>query len=272
MSRTTDLAEWLGRYGLGQYTQIFDENHIELSVLPDLTDNDLKTLGVSLGHRKILLRAIGALTAADQSSGATTAVSNLGAEASSPSQNREAELRQITVMFCDLVGSTQLSEQLDPEDLQVLIDAYREVCSSAIRRYGGQVASFAGDGVMAFFGWPRAHEDAAVRALHAALETLSAVTNIPGPVRLASRVGICTGRVVVGQIGRGGPGEYDGGGGRNAQYCRASANARRAQHFGCFRIDETAHIGRLRFPRPRFPGTQRHNQTSSRVSCPFREA
>jgi hypothetical protein len=90
MSRATDLAEWLGKYGLDQYTQIFDENHIELSVLPDLTDNDLKILGVSLGHRKILLRAIGALTAADQSSGATTAVSDLGAEASSPSQNREA--------------------------------------------------------------------------------------------------------------------------------------------------------------------------------------
>jgi class 3 adenylate cyclase/predicted ATPase len=207
MSRTTDLAEWLGRFGLSQYTQIFDENHIELSVLPDLTDNDLKSLGVSLGHRKIFLRAIGALKATDQASGATTAVSTLGADEFSPSQNREAELRQITVMFCDLVGSTQLSEKLDPEDLQVLIDAYREVCSSAIRRYGGEVASFAGDGVMAFFGWPRAHEDAAARALHAALETLSAVTNIPGPVRLASRAGICTGRVVVGQIGRGGPGE-----------------------------------------------------------------
>jgi class 3 adenylate cyclase/tetratricopeptide (TPR) repeat protein len=207
MSRATDLAAWLGKYGLDQYTQIFDENHIELSVLPDLTDNDLKTLGVSLGHRKILLRAIGALTAADQSSGATTAVSDLGAEASSPSQNREAELRQITVMFCDLIGSTQLSEKLDPEDLRVLIDVYREVCSSAIKRYGGEVASFAGDGVMAFFGWPRAHEDAAVRALHAGLETLSAVMNIPGPVRLASRAGVCTGRVVVNQVGRGGPGE-----------------------------------------------------------------
>jgi class 3 adenylate cyclase/predicted ATPase len=205
MSRTSDLAEWLGRYGLSQYTQIFDENHIELALLPDLTDNDLQTLGVSLGHRKIFLRAVEAFAAASQSSGTTTAASGLGAEESA-SQNREAELRQITVMFCDLVGSTPLSEQLDPEDLQVLIDAYREVCSSAIRRYGGQVASFAGDGVMAFFGWPRAHEDAAVRALHAALEALAAVTNIPGPVSLASRAGICTGRVVVGQIGRGGPG------------------------------------------------------------------
>ena len=198
MSRTTDLAEWLGRYGLGQYAQMFDENNIELAVLPDLTENDLKNLGVSLGHRKILLRAIGALTAANQSSGATTAVS--------PSQDREAELRQITVLFCDLVGSTQLSEKLDPEDLQILIDAYREVCSAAIRRYGGHVAQYAGDGVIAFFGWPRAHEDDAVRALHAALETLAAVTNIPGPVSLASRAGISTGRVVVGQIGREGPG------------------------------------------------------------------
>ncbi|MGA2895335.1 MAG: adenylate/guanylate cyclase domain-containing protein [Xanthobacteraceae bacterium] len=216
MSRTTDLAEWLGRYGLGQYVQIFDENNIELSVLPDLTDSDLKTLGVSLGHRKIFQRAVAALTAPAPSPVAaapvSTAVSNLGAQnlgtqAVSSSQNREGELRQITVMFCDLVGSTQLSEQLDPEDLQLLIDAYRQGCGAAIRRYGGQVASYAGDGVMAFFGWPRAHEDAAVRALHAGLETLSAVTAIPGPVRLSSRVGICTGRVVVGQIGRGGPGE-----------------------------------------------------------------
>jgi class 3 adenylate cyclase/tetratricopeptide (TPR) repeat protein len=207
MSRTTDLAEWLGRYGLAQYAQIFDENHIELDILPDLTDDDLKNLGVSLGHRKIFFRAIAALTAGTQASGAATTVSTPDTEALSSWQDREAELRQITVMFCDLVGSTQLSEKLHPEDLQTLIDAYREVCSSAIGRYGGQVASFAGDGVMAFFGWPRAHEDDAVRALHAGLETLSAVTNIPGPVRLASRAGICTGRVVVSQTGRGGPGE-----------------------------------------------------------------
>ena len=165
------MAEWLGRHGLDQYAQTFEENNIEFSVLPDLTENDLKKLGVSLGHRKKLLRAIEALTAARQPSGTTTAVSNVTVVSSLPWQHREAELRQITVMFCDLVGSTQLSEKLDPEDLQVLIDAYREVCSTAIRRYGGEVASYAGDGVMAFFGWPRAHEDDAVRAVHAALET-----------------------------------------------------------------------------------------------------
>jgi class 3 adenylate cyclase/predicted ATPase len=122
----------------------------------------------------------------------------------SPLENREPEVRQITVMFCDLIGSTELSEKLDPEDLRTLIDAYRKVCGAAINRYDGQVASYAGDGVMAFFGWPRAHEDDAVRAVHAALAILSEITNIPGPVTLSSRLGICSGRVVVGQTS--GPG------------------------------------------------------------------
>jgi class 3 adenylate cyclase/predicted ATPase len=181
---TPDLAEWLRRYDLGQYAQTFAENNIDYAVLPDLTENDLEKLGVSLGHRKKLLRAIDALRTANQAA-----------------QHREAEFRQITVMFCDLVGSTQLSEKLDPEDLQKLIDAYRRECSTAIRRYEGQVARYFGDGVMAFFGWPRAHEDDAVRAVHAALDIVSGVTKISGPVTLASRVGVCSGPVVVGEIG-----------------------------------------------------------------------
>src|SRR5215831_14324348 len=121
-------------------------------------------------------------------------------------ENREPEVRQITVVFCDLVGSTELSERLDPEDLRALIDAYRKVCGAAVTRYEGQVANYAGDGLMAFFGWPRAHEDDAVRAVHAALAILSEVTNIPGAITLTSRVGICSGRVVVGQTG--GPGGW----------------------------------------------------------------
>ena len=125
--------------------------------------------------------------------------SNGGAEAFSPEENREPEVRQITVIFCDLVGSTGLSEKLDPEDLRTLIDAYRKTCDAAVRRYEGQVANYSGDGVMAFFGWPRAHEDDAIRAVHAALTILSEITDIPGAVTLASRVGICSGRVVVGQ-------------------------------------------------------------------------
>src|SRR5215475_5673854 len=189
---TTDLAEWLSRHGLGQYAQTFAENHIEYSVLPDLTEDDLEKLGVSLGHRKILLRAINADRAATTRSAA-------GIEAS-PAQHREAEFRQITVMFCDLEGSTQLSQKLDPEDLQKLIDAYRRECITAIRHYGGEVARYFGDGVMAFFGWPDAFEDNAPRAIHAALEIVSAVTKISGPVTLACRVGVCSGPVVVGEI------------------------------------------------------------------------
>jgi class 3 adenylate cyclase/predicted ATPase len=200
---TTDLAEWLNEHGLGQYTQVFLENHIEYTVLPYLTDNDLKNLGVPLGHRKTLLRAIQALGQARQVGGtmgsARTAATGPSATAA-PLQHRGAERRQITVMFCDLVDSMQLSESLDPEDFQALIDAYRTVCTTAIKRYEGHVARYFGDGVMAFFGWPRAHEDDAVRAVRAGLETLSGVANISGPVTLAARVGISSGQVVVGEI------------------------------------------------------------------------
>src|ERR1700751_3747675 len=188
MSRTkTKLSEWLGKYGLDQYAQTFAENDIEYAVLPELTENDLENLGIAVGHRKKLLKAIEALTLVQR-------------------ENREPEVRQITVMFCDLVGSTKLSEKLDPEDLRTLIIAYRKVCDAAIRRYEGQVASYAGDGVMAFFGWPRAHEDDAVRAVHAALTIVSEITNVPGEVALSVRVGICSGRVVVGQTS--GPGGW----------------------------------------------------------------
>src|SRR6478672_11420993 len=206
---TTDLAEWLGRHGLGQYAKTFAENNIDYSVLPDLTENDLEKLGVSsLGHRKKLLRAIEALTAARQPTGTTKAVSSTVVPPSLV-QHREAEFRQITVMFCDLVGSTQLSEKLDPEDLQKLIDAYRIECSAAIGRYGGEVARYLGDGVMAFFGWPRAHEDDAVRATHAALKIVSGVPKISGPVTLTCRVGVCSGQVVVGEIGDSGTWSMD---------------------------------------------------------------
>jgi class 3 adenylate cyclase/predicted ATPase len=196
---TTDIAEWLGRQGLGQYAQTFAENHIDYSVLPDLTEDDLEKLGISLGHRKKLLRAIDAVWGTRQARD-TTKVARTGAEATSPVQHREAEFRQITVMFCDLVGSTQLSEKLDPEDLQKIIDSYRRECSTAIRRYGGEVARYLGDGVLAFFGWPYAHEDDAPRAVHAALEIVSVVTKISESVTLACRVGVCSGPVVVGEI------------------------------------------------------------------------
>ncbi|MGY8634584.1 adenylate/guanylate cyclase domain-containing protein [Bradyrhizobium sp. 14AA] len=199
---TTDFAEWLGRHGLTQYAKTFAENHIDFSVLPDLTENDLEKLGVSsLGHRKKLLTAIKALRDARQPIGTPTAVASAAAVSPAPDKHREAEFRQITVMFCDLVGSTQLAEKLDPEDLQKLIDAYRVACSAAIARYGGEVARYFGDGVMAFFGWPRAHEDDAVRAVHASLEIVFGISKISGPAPLNCRVGVCSGPVIVGEIG-----------------------------------------------------------------------
>ncbi|KRR02625.1 adenylate/guanylate cyclase domain-containing protein [Bradyrhizobium valentinum] len=203
MTKSTELAEWLARHGLGQYADRFEENNIEYSFLPELTDDDLKKLGVSsLGHRKKLLRAIEALRAARQPAGAATGRPSLV-------QHREAEFRQITVLFSDLVGSTQLSEKLDPEDLQKLIDAYRGACSTAIRRYGGEVARYFGDGAMAFFGWPYAHEDDAARAIHAALEIVTGVPKISGPATLTCRVGVSSGPVVVGEIGDSGTWSMD---------------------------------------------------------------
>ncbi|HEY8442211.1 MAG TPA: adenylate/guanylate cyclase domain-containing protein, partial [Xanthobacteraceae bacterium] len=124
------MAEWLGRHGLGQHAELFADNNIDFSVLPDLTENDLEKLGISLGHRKKLLRAIASIGAETQASDITD-ISQIGSEAIAPAQHRGAEFRQLTVMFCDLVGSTQLSEKLDPEDLQKLIDAYRRECSTA---------------------------------------------------------------------------------------------------------------------------------------------
>ena len=201
MTKTpTDLAEWLDRHGLGQYAKIFAENNIEYSILPDLKEGDLEKLGVSLGHRKKLLRAIETSTAEHQPAGSTTSISNSTTSPSALLQQREAEFRQITVVFCDLVGSTQISEALDPEDLKKLIDAYRAECGTAIGRYGGEVARYFGDGVMAFFGWPRAHEDDALRAIHAALEIVSRVSKVSEPIALACRVGVCSGPVVVGEI------------------------------------------------------------------------
>jgi class 3 adenylate cyclase/predicted ATPase len=200
---TNDLADWLSRHGLGQYAQTFAEHDIDYALLPDLTEADLDTLGLSLGHRKTLLKAIEA-EALQSLLPPTSASSGVGMDVM-PSSHREAEHRHITVMFCDLVESTQLSETMEPEELQILITEYREACSAAISRYGGWVARYMGDGVMAFFGWPHAHEDDAIRAVHAALEAIAAITKIAGPVAaLAARVGVSSGPVVIGAIGSAG--------------------------------------------------------------------
>jgi class 3 adenylate cyclase/tetratricopeptide (TPR) repeat protein len=180
------IEDWLTALGLSEYASHFAENHIDLSVLRDLTDQDLKEIGIPLGHRRKMLRAMGELDSC----------------ASAPGRRSEAERRQLTVMFCDLVGSTALSAQLDPEDMRELIAAYQNACARVIPIYDGFIAQFMGDGVLAYFGYPRAHEDDAERAVRAGLEIISVVGRIETRAgeSLKVRVGIATGLVVVGDI------------------------------------------------------------------------
>jgi class 3 adenylate cyclase len=190
-----DIAVWLSSLGLSEYVQRFAEHRIDLSVLPDLTDQDLKDLGIVLGDRRKILRAIRELA------GAASATTEPATHSQSQRQDR-AERRQLTVMFCDLVGSTALSARLDPEDMREVIRAYQDACSGPIARYEGFLAKFMGDGVLAYFGYPRAHEDDAERAVRAGLDIIAAVKRIRSrpDASLQVRIGIATGLVVVGDL------------------------------------------------------------------------
>ena len=198
-----DLARWLDELGLGQYAAAFAHNDVDFDVLPHLSNQDLKELGLSLGHRKKLLTAIESLsTEATDRADAAADDSSIVRSSAQP----EAERRQLTVMFCDLVGSTALSGHLDPEELREVIRAYQGVCTTAIKRYEGFVARYVGDGILAYFGYPLAHEDDAERALHAGLGVVEAVGELKETmgrnkgVDLAVRVGVATGLVVVGDL------------------------------------------------------------------------
>ena len=188
-----DVGAWLRGLGLGQYEEAFAENEIDATVLPDVTADDLKEIGVaSVGHRRKILAAVAHLAAP---AGA--------APAPGPTAPADAaERRQLTVMFCDLVGSTALSARLDPEDMRQVIRAYQDACSGVVARYDGFVAKFMGDGILAYFGFPGAHEDDAARAVHAGLEIAQVVAGLQTPARtkLAARIGVATGLVVVGDL------------------------------------------------------------------------
>ena len=190
---TMDIGGWLRGLGLGQYEAMFRESEIDADVLPELTESDLTQLGVPLGHRKRLLKAIAALGVAEKAP--ATASTPLRETALS----QGGERRQLTVMFCDLVGSTALSEKLDPEELRSLLHAYRTLCGDVIARYDGFVARYVGDGILTYFGWPTAHEEDAERAVRAALEIVHSVKRASSIENLSVRIGIATGSVVVGE-------------------------------------------------------------------------
>jgi class 3 adenylate cyclase/predicted ATPase len=183
------IREWLSSHGLSDYADRFAENRIDLSVLPDLTDDDLKELGVFLGDRRRILRLIAEL-------GPKSQVPDM------PGSRRpdEAERRQVTVMFADLVGSTALSIGMDPEDLRDVFAAYSSCAEETVSKFGGNVAQYMGDGILVYFGYPHAHEDDAERAVRAGLELIEAVAGLKTCDRQQVRVGIATGVVVVGNL------------------------------------------------------------------------
>ncbi|MGV7216857.1 adenylate/guanylate cyclase domain-containing protein, partial [Bradyrhizobium sp. UFLA05-112] len=185
------ITEWLASLGLSEYADRFAENGIDISVLPDLTEQDLKDIGVLLGHRRKMLRAISELAAPG------TPPPPRGA---APEQGHDAERRQVTVMFTDLVGSTALSARMDPEELREIISAYQRCVAETVRRFDGFVAKYMGDGVLVYFGYPKAHEDDAERAVRAGLALITAVTGLQTRASLQTRVGIATGLVVVGDL------------------------------------------------------------------------
>ena len=196
-----DLGGWLRSLGLEQYEAAFRENEINERVLPSLTQEDLKEIGVGpVGHRRLLLEAIAALR--DETAAAKPPPADGATKSTAPSVSPEdrAERRQVTVMFSDLVGSTALSARMDPEDLREVISAYQKSVVASVRRFGGFVAKYMGDGVLIYFGYPQAHEDDAERAVRAGLEIVAAVTALKAPVALQTRVGIATGLVVVGDL------------------------------------------------------------------------
>ncbi|MGC2198672.1 MAG: adenylate/guanylate cyclase domain-containing protein, partial [Stellaceae bacterium] len=183
-----EISAWLRGLGLAQYEPIFRENAIDAEILPELTEADLEKLGVVLGHRKRMLRAIAAFETRPPTP-----------PAAAP-RAEEAERRQLTVMFCDLVGSTALSTRFDPEDLRELIGDYHRAVADTVGHFGGFVAKYMGDGVLIYFGYPRAHEDDAERAVRAGLAVIEAVGRLPGRDDLRVRLGIATGLAVVGDL------------------------------------------------------------------------
>lgn len=187
------LRCWLQGVGLEQLADTLAANDIDLDLLPDLSDQDLKELGLSLGHRRRLLRAVAELKQAAMPAQPTAAAPT---DRAADTAIHEAERRQLTVWFCDLVGSTELARRHDPEDLRELLRRYHGTIAAVVQRFGGYVANYLGDGVLAYFGWPRAGEDDAAQAVRAGLAAIATANDLA----LRVHIGIASGTVVVGDL------------------------------------------------------------------------
>ena len=195
-----EVAAWLRGLGLERYEPAFREHDVDAAILHRLTGDDLAALGVtSVGHRRRLLDAIASLPQDGAGEGGSVAAAADPVPAKDPGA---AERRQLTVMFVDLVGSTALTSRLDPEEMRDVIRAYQDAVAGEIVRFEGHIAKFMGDGVLAYFGWPRGHEDEAERAVRAGLAIIAAVARLATPEggALSARIGIATGRVIVGDL------------------------------------------------------------------------
>src|SRR4051812_25590476 len=194
-----NIGDWLRNLGLERYEPVFIENAIDSDVLAELTEGDLEKLGIPMGDRKRLAKAARAMIAGSP----TTFTGGVGEDGQSRQPRvAAAERRHLTVMICDLVDSTALSARLDPEDMRAVIDAYHAACARITLTYDGFLAEFRGDGILAYFGYPRAHEDDAERTVRAGLEIIAAVAGLETRAAepLAVRIGIATGLVVVGNL------------------------------------------------------------------------
>ncbi len=189
------IRRWLTAIGLGGLAEVFEENDVDLELVPELTEEDLRQLGLTLGQRKRLLRAAQSLVTAGHSPAVAVTPPASG-------ERVPAERRHLTVMFCDIVGSTVLSERLEAEDLLDVVRCYQNFCASIIGSHEGYIARFVGDGILAYFGYPMAHEDAPVHALHAALGITEGIGDLrlPADTKLAVRIGIASGVVIVGDL------------------------------------------------------------------------
>ena len=171
------IAHWLDGLGLGQYASVFAENAIDEEVLPELTEDHLKELGVPLGHRLRIIKAIAALPRERPPTSISVAPSTVESTSGACGPS-DAERRQLSVMFCDLVGSTSLAERLDPEELRELLTRYQDTCAGVIEHFDGYVARYVGDALLVYFGYPQAHEDDAQRAVRAGLGILDAMREL----------------------------------------------------------------------------------------------